>query len=234
MANSDSINQSEIYQAVYRAGFRTPAESDNYMGREYQELSLTELKKQFENNSSTQAIKTLTDKRAQIQLRSEDLYEHGNPLAVWKGCSDMRFDYICAIGNTLGLDAALPDRTSDPGEYNFKMQIQPHISFSGKYAQLGADQKEGLLRIGSRSGGEEVYIYMCPEEVFQPGYEVPEPGFCSGPTRMSAKHARILTAFLAVCLSEIRDTGTGSYITNDCYEIPLPPEPMTWTFTNAL
>ena len=117
-------------------------------------------------------------------------------------------------------------------DYEFVLNIQPHLSFWGKYAQLGGDQKEALIRVGTRPG-EDVYLFMCPDSVFEDvTLALPPPGFNTGSsTRLSEKYTRIMMTFIAYCLSQMRDA-TGIYC-NIPDGIPMPPEPMNWSFTNA-
>jgi len=176
-------------------------------------------------------MRCLLNVKTRILLEDSDQFLQTDPLTVWNTAKDMRLDYVCAMGDSTGLHAALTDPRNSLG-YEFKLQVKPEISFSGKFAQLGADQKEGLLRIGTRPGGEEVYLYMCPQEVVQDmEHAIPPPGLCTGSTRMKTRHARILTIFLAYCLARVRDE-VGIYC-GDPYTVPLEGPP-NWTFTNAL
>ena len=169
--------------------------------------------------------------RTRIHLEDRDQFLQNNPRTIWNANSDRRLDYMCTMGNKLGLHAALTNRLSDM-EYEFKLEIKPKLAFAGKYAQLGADQKDSLLRIGSRPG-EDVYLFMCPTAVLDdPDYQSTEPGECTGKTQMDLKHSRILIAFIAHCLSFMRDV-TSVHCMNP-YEINLPPHQMDWSFTNAL
>lgn len=228
--SKDGVSQSEIGEAIHSNSITSILERDIYEGRELKHITLGQLKTQFEGEHIESANSNLLRARTRIILQDEDQYPPEDPLTLWNSCADRRLDYICTMGDRCGLDAALSKRAGDMG-YEFMLCIQPHLSFAGKYAQLGADQKESLLKIGSRPG-EEVYIYMCPNEVLEdPEVRVPKPGHSSGPTRMLQKHARILMAFIAHCLSKMRDE-TAVYC-NEEYGIPLPPQPMNWSFTNA-
>jgi len=231
LQSGDSVPQSEIASSMLNNVFRSANERDVYEARALQEISLTSLRHQYETHMASRAMYNLLSVRTRIKLEDRDQFLQNDPRTVWNANADKRLDYICAMGSKLGLHAALTNRANDI-EYEFAMDIKPGLSFAGKYAQLGADQKESLLRIGSRPG-EDVYIYMCLTEVLENIHSpVPEPGWCTGNTRMNSKHSRILTVFIAHCLSLMRDV-TSVHCTQP-YDIPLPPHPMDWTITNAL
>jgi hypothetical protein len=232
LQTDDMIDQDEIGAAISRNVIRSMAERDIYQSRPSKVLTLANLRFEMERSLTQQAIAHLQISRSRLQLEDGDQFLHGDPLTIWNTNSDKRLDYICAMGSKVGLHVALPDRPDDC-EYELVLNIKPQLAFAGKYAQLGADQTEGLLRIGSRPG-EDIYVFMCPREVLEDLDYVPTtPGTCVGKTtRMKTKYSRILTAFIADCLSKMRDV-TGIFC-NDPYDVPMPPQPMSWGFTNAL
>lgn len=231
LVSNDSIPQAEIASAVLSNAFRSSGERDVYETRHLQSISLTALKHQYETRMLSRAMYNLLSVRTRIQLEDRDQFLQNDPHTVWNANADKRLDYICAMGNKLGLHAALTNRSTDI-EYEFNLDIKPGLAFSGRYAQLGADQKEGLLRIGRRPS-EDVFIFMCPTDKLEdPQASTCKPGYCTGDTRMNPKHSRILIAFIAHCLALMRDVTSVHCI--QPYEINLPPLPMDWSFTNAL
>jgi len=167
--------------------------------------------------------------KTRIIVEDEDQYLHEDPRTIWNSSADKRLDYFFGMGNRLGLDAALSDRRLDM-EYAFHLDVKPHLSFKGKYAQLGSDQAESLIRIGSRNG-EDIFLYMCPKTVLtDPTLVLPPIGHCTGPTTLRTHHARIIMTYIAYTLSLMRDER--SVYCNDPYEINMPPDAMSWQFTN--
>lgn len=228
----DGVPQSEITEAIYTNSVLSRGERDNYESRVLRDITLSDLKRQYDGNLFESAMKNLQTWRTRIRLEEEDQFPNRDPLTIWNSNADRRLDYMCAMGGRCGFDAAIANRGTDI-DYNFALDIKPHLSFFGRYAQLGADQKEGLLRVGSLRASEEVYIYMCPKVVLgSPQVPIPKPGLCTGPTRMQTKHVRILMIYIAHCLAQIKDES--SVYCNHWYDIPLPPEGMNWgLFTNA-
>jgi hypothetical protein len=232
MQTDDAISQDEIGAAISHNVLRSSAERDAYQGRPHKVLSLSSLRFEMEHCLVQQAISHLQTSRSRIQLEDSDQYLNRDPLTIWNSNSDKRLDYICAVGSKVGIHAALP-KEANGTRYELSIEIKPFMSFSGKYAQLGADQSEGLLRIGLQSG-EDVYVFMCPREVMEDWDHLPPPPgtWTSNTTRMKTKHSRIMTIYIADCLSQMRDT-TGIFC-NEPYNVLMPPHPMVWNFTNAL
>jgi hypothetical protein len=216
-----------------RSIYRSSAEQDSYDQRATKELTLDTLRVVYEQQLHLNATQYLRNYKAHITITDEDAYPHNDPHLVWNAGAAHRLDYICAIGDKLGLHATLTGADVNL-DYVFELCPHPHKQFSGKYAQLGADQASAFLHIGNRPG-EEVYLYMSPREVLglpPSSNDLPEPGFCTGTTVLQPNHARIVSAFLAYCLGVMVDV-TSVYC-HDPYSIPMTPEPMSWTFTNAL
>jgi hypothetical protein len=232
LTNDDSIPQDEISNGVLQEIFRSSAESDSYDGREPKDLSLSHLRALYERGLHTNVIQYMRNFKARIVLSPEDYYDHRDPHIAWKAGSSHKLDYICAVGNKLGIHAALTNVEINVN-YVFELLPKPQKHFNGKYAQLGFDQASSLLHIGSRPG-EEVFICMAPSETLMPSFESPPPpGFCTGPTTLNPKHARILMIFISYCLSHMADI-TSVYCMHP-YDIPMPPEPINWDLTtNAL
>jgi hypothetical protein len=231
LANTDEITQEEIYSSITRSVLRSTAEQDNYDQRERKVLTMNELKSDFERNLHMNAVLRMRRYRLELKLREEDYYSLTDSTIAWNATAARRLDYICAVGNQLGLHAALSSRSVNT-EYEFVLAPRPQTAFYGKYAQLGADQKESLLKLGQRPG-EDIFLYMAPTEVLDPSFkDLPAPGFATGSTRLSTRNARIILAFIASCLAEMSDV-TSVYCTNE-YLVPLPPQKMSWHFTSAL
>ena len=150
LQNNDFVHQDDIYQGVNETAMRSALELDNFEARPLKILHLTDLRADYQSRSYGTAIYNMRQYRCQVQIEDRDKMLQNNPKTIWNADADRRLDYICAMGNQLGVHAALSNRENDL-EYEFVIQILPHMSFSGKYAQLGADQKESLLRIGSRT-----------------------------------------------------------------------------------
>jgi len=204
LAAEDSIPQEEVSNSILHEIMRSSAESDNYDIREPKDLTLSHLKSLYEKNLHSHVIQIMRKYRARVKLTGEDMYSHQDPNVAWKAGSAHKLDYICALGNTLGIHAALTNtRVND--EYEFILHPKPAKQFSGKYAQLGFDQAASLLYIGSRPG-EEVYLCMVPTDTLLPSFDTPPPvGLCTGSTTLSPDHARILTIFICYCLSLMAD-----------------------------
>lgn len=210
---------------------RSSAESDNYDIREAKDLTINRLKHLFDSGLYNNVIQYMRNFKTRIVLTPDDVYDHRSPNLAWKAGTTHKLDYICAIGNKIGLHAALTNAPVNAG-YEFELKPRPSKQFSGKYAQLGFDQVSSLLYIGSRPG-EEVFLCMAPTETLSPLFDSPPSiGLCTGPTNLSPKHARILIIFLSHCLSLMPDA-KGVYCINP-YSIKMPPEPMDWDFTSAL
>lgn len=231
MQSDDPITQLEVEASVLNNS-RSEVETDIYLQRPRKDMSLSYFKKVRELGNSQLALSFLLNNRTKVVLDEEDQFHHNNPLTFWNATADKRVDYMCTVSSKLGLESILPNRRTS-ASFEFILDLKPHFAFSGKYAQLGADQSEALFRIGSRPG-EEVYIFMCPKEaVDEPDHVPPKPGFCSGSTtRMKAKHSRILSVFIAWILSLMGDNGI--YVL-DRYNVPQPPNQLKWSqITNAL
>lgn len=209
-----------------------PGDKDTYDQRTVKELTLDVLRNDYVNSNWVNSFQYMRNFQPRIVLTDDDLFRHTDPRVVWNAGSAYRLDYICAIGRGIGLHAALRSIECNI-EYNFDLCPRPYKKFSGKYAQLGADQANSLLHIGSRPG-EEVYIFMCPRDALNippSSDDLPPPGHCTGETLLSPFHARVVSAYLAHCLSKV--PGLNIYC-DDADSIPMPPDPASWYFTNAL
>jgi len=173
----------------------------------------------------------MRDFKCRVVISEDDYFPHSDPHLAWNAAAAHRLDYICAVGSVLGVHASLTNDVIN-GQYEFQLLPRPYKKFSGKYAQLGSDQAGALIHIGTRPG-EEVYLFMAPSETLDPSFNTnSRPGLCSGPTTMQEKHARVIIAFIASCLADMVEVT--SVWCESPYDIPMPPRPMTWTFTSAL
>jgi hypothetical protein len=228
----DCYSQQEVHSGMAQSAYRSTMEQDTYELRDEKVLTLGMLRTDYGLNYIN-AFQYMRNFRARIALTDNDVYNHSDRLLVWNAGASYRLDYLCVVGGEIGLHAALSNSAVN---LNYTFQLCPHPGkhFSGKYAQLGADQVGSMLHVGS-CGPEEVFLYMCPSEVLNlpPGSpDIPPAGCCTGPTVLSPKHARVMTAFLAHCLSRMADVTTTFCVAP--YEIPMPPQGMSWDFSNAL
>jgi hypothetical protein len=230
LATDDDVSQADVGAAIVLNSARFHSEQDHYEARPLKAVTLSQLRLQYEQNNVPQAMDQLLRRRTVIEVKDDDLFLQSNPQTIWNCNADRRLDYICTMGDRLGLHAALTNNVVHLS-YEFELAPRPEMLFGGRYAQLGADQKGALLRIGSRPE-EEVYIFMCPKDVLEGSQEtLPEPGLATGRTCMKKRHSRILIAFLAYCLSQMRDSV--NVYCREPYRIQLNGD-MNWSFTNAL
>lgn len=230
-AAEDCISQEEVSSGILQELMRSSAESDNYDSRAGKDLTLAHLKTIYNQNLYTTVVQYMRKYKSRIVLTPDDLYSHRDPMVAWRAGYAHKLDYICAVGDRLGLHAALTDSGVNV-EYEFTLSPKPHRKFGGKYAQLGFDQSGSVMYLGSRPG-EEVYICMAPEEVLSPDFSSPPPvGLCSDSPLLTPFHARVMIVYIAFCLSQMSDV-TSAYCLNP-YSVPMPPHPMQWDFTSAL
>lgn len=227
----DFISQNEVSEGILYDLMRSPAESDDYDSRDPKDLTLSRLKSLYQQKLYTNVVQYMRNFKTRVILTDDDKYDHRNPNIAWNFGSGHKLDYICTVGNKLGLDAALTGERVNP-QFIFELLPRPHKLFSGKYAQVGFDQASSLLYIGSRPN-EDIFVCMAPIETLDPHFNNPPPtGFCTGPTTFSPTHARIMIIFLAYCLSLMSDAT--AVVCLQPYSVAMPPEPMDWHWTSAL
>jgi len=226
LASEGSFTQEMLTNLLFQRFLRSSRERDSY--EERQELNLTfsnllEQAKEEDLDFGQTMFKYMLRYKVSIRLTDKDCYRLEDPLLHWDSRSSHRLDYICAVGNKLGLHAALMNRESGYG-YEFRMNPNPRKTFRGKFAQLGFDQKGSLLYLGRRPG-EEVYICMAPKATLSPEFVHPPPiGCCSGPSQLAPAHANVLRMFILHCLKQ---TGRSVYTTRDPFQL-LNEETIEW------
>lgn len=221
-------SESPLCQNDITAAFDNVAggsEKDEYSNRPLKAVTFKELRGYRERKNTQMALSLLQSARTKIVLQDEDQFLHNDPLTLWDAVSDKRLDYICTVGDRMGLDAILPNSRTD-SLYQITIQLMPHFAFAGKLAQLGADQSEALFRIGF-TPLEDFYVFMAPKEVFDGSYEAEKPGYCSGTTtRMKSVHTRIMAMFIAYVLYQMGDQGVDCF---NWYSMSLPPGDLNWS-----
>jgi len=231
LTTEDPVDQAEISQSLAQDLMRGEGEGDSYDSREGKDLTISFLKQCYDRNDYKTPINIMRHFKPRLILKQEDVFDHTDPSVAWRAGSSHRLDYICTVGNSIGLHAALSG-TDTNLEYRFELVPRPRKIFHGKYAQLGSDQSAALLYIGSKSN-EDIYLFMAPIESLESNFVPCTPaGSCTGTTVMETCHSRILIVYLAYCLSLMKET-TAVYCLNP-YDVQMPPYPMSWSFTSAL
>jgi hypothetical protein len=227
----DPVPQQEVSGHILHQLHRSSRESDEYDRRPVKSVTLAHLKRLSQKGLQGKVVEYMRRYKTQIDLTESDSYSHHDPCLAWRAGKAHKLDYICVVGNKLGLHAALTNGNVDIG-YQFTLFPKPNKPFSGKYAQLGFDQTSSLLYIGSRPG-EEVFVSMAPIETLALDFNSPPPiGSCKGSTTvLKENHSRILINYIVFCLSKVPQECV--YLTSP-YGVPLLPEKMSWDFTNAL
>jgi hypothetical protein len=234
MFSSQSFTQHAIHSAIGRSMYRSTVEvNDEYEKRKTFKLTPRTLKSIYESSTYNNAIQYMRNYRPFIQIEDTDVLDHSNPFVIWNAGSAHKLDFLCVVGNQIGLHVALQNGPENTNlDYAFNLLPDRRKRFSGKYVQLGHNQEHSLLHIGDRPG-EEIFIDMMPKEVLSGNTDLPEVGLCTGTgsTILQEDHFRIISSFLAYCLS-LNETTSVHCI--DAYDIPMPPESMSWLFTSAL
>jgi hypothetical protein len=233
LQSDDVVSQKDISLAINQRWARVGKESDNFLNREEVNKPLSDFRIIRDTGSEHQAVDLLLKKRTRVKLVDGiDFYPNDHPGTFYNSNEERSLDFVCIMGNRMGLDAAMTSQALSVSNA-FNLDIQPHYAFPGKFAQLGADQKEALLRIGFRSNREDVYIFMAPKELLSnPSGPVPEAGLCTGgDTRMQLKYSRILVAYFAYVLANMRSSTRATY--SNPYEMPITGK-MNWNAARAL
>lgn len=227
----NSISQSEIFAAAQRHVRQSSGKLDNFDTRPQINLPLAKLQHLFDRKQGDSAASLLLSHCVGIQLGPDDQWLDTDPLVYWTANEQTFLDYACAAGNQIGLHCALPGG-EDNLSYVLTIDFKPHLSFGGKYAQLGGDQKEAMIQMAYRPD-EDIFIYMAEIESLSGRRAPPSPGTCTGNPRMSRPHARVLQIYCAFVLSEMRDV-TATEIDDDGVKFDFEGGESISECTNAL
>lgn len=229
MEADNHVSQNELLLGIFHGSQVPLQERDLFQKLPQSSVRLSTLRDVFNKKQRLQAIRQLGS-RSRIHLDSELIVAPDNDTLLW----DMRhhhLDFVMAVSSEPGLWAAIPNVNSDH-TFSFKLDLKKPIrSFNNKYGKLGFDPKGRMLYIG-QCKNEDVWLALCPWATLDNAADDVEAGYCSGDTRLSTPHYRMIVMFLAKALSSLSDRG---FTLEADYEVDLfGPHPNFFLTTNIL
>ncbi len=196
----DGISDQEIVEAMLRTQMGNEGDEE-YNRLKKVTISLSTLKTIYNTKSITRALSILRNQTTILIDDDSTINIQTSDRVLWQ-FNVNRMDFFMTVSSTVGLWAAIPNRQT-VRNYAFNLILnRPNKKFKFKHGKLGFNPKGSILFIG-KSGNEDVWVGMCPNDVFSGTSTDSEiEGGAKIDTRMSSSHYKILVIFFAFCLSK--------------------------------
>ena len=226
---SDPLDQDDVQLGMYQGVTTGSAEEIPFETLRSQKIRLSRLRRYHEMNHEIKAQGLLTGRTA-IDVDPEYIIKTSSG-DVLCDMADNYLDYVCTVGNSIGLWAAIPNVAHD-FTFVFTLDLSlPIREFPTKHGQIGFDTSGRMLFIG-KSRSEDVFLALAPK-TFIAGLDKECPaGSSSGDTRLSKAHYRCVAMAFAKGLSKLNNRG---FTCVQPYQIELGgTNPMFANHTNIL
>jgi hypothetical protein len=173
--------------------------------------SLDYFKRLYETQNTTVAMELL-QKRVQIDMQASQLITRSNDKDLSWNPDIHYIDLMICVPRGLGLAALLPNRRR-MHTYEFTLNMETNYrTFSAKFAKLGFDPTGAMVWMGQSPSAEDVWLAWAPTDSLNIDCEDVPPGTCQGSTKLSTRHYRMSTMFMASMLESIgyRDLGVSN------------------------
>jgi hypothetical protein len=193
----DSLNQQEIYDAVYAEHDALNPEAA-YARLSRVNVSLRDLRDTYNRGDSARALARLHYVSTLTGI-DEFVVQNDDPNYCFTARRSF-LDYIMVVGSRPGLGVFIPNVHA---RLDFRVQLDvknPLKQFRARYGTLGFDPTGSMLCIGSTST-EDMWIGLAPDAYFDRTLEPFSLKDKYGDTRLTQAHYRIAVIFLAHCLS---------------------------------
>lgn len=204
MESDYHVTQDELLMGIFQGSQAPIKERDLFENVPFASVRLSKMKDVFEKKQSLQAIRQL-DSRSRIHLDSALTFRSDSNMLLWN-MKQHHLDYLMTVSSVIGLWAAIPNVRSDH-TFSFKLILdQPYRDYKDKYGKLGFDPKGRMLFIG-QCRNDNVWLAFCPWATLDKVADDVEAGYCTGDTRLSTAHYRMIIMFLAKALCSLSDHG---------------------------
>jgi hypothetical protein len=200
LVNSDSVDPQEIFNSICDVPL-PDISTQAYNQLPKTTIRLSSLRSMFENEEEEKALNTL-NRRCALQIDDEFVVDESDPNYCFSASRSF-LDFIMLIGATPGLRVFLQSTPSPSfvAELNLHLPIR---EFRAKYGSLGFNPTGSMLYFGSIES-QHLWIAMAPNTYFDGSGEKFEMNEAHGDTRLSARHYRMVIAFLSTIFAGLED-----------------------------
>jgi hypothetical protein len=207
LIDPDSIDQQEVYDSVCDLPGPEPT-ANAYSLLPKRDITLSSMLSSYARKDENRALAHL-HQRCRLTIDNQFLVDADDPNFCFSANKSF-VDFFMIIGQASGLDVFIPRHPHPTFTLTLDLRL-PIKEFKAKYGILGFDPAAAILYIGSTSA-EDLWLALAPNDYFD-GISQPfrlDQGHKD--TRMSARHYRIVIAFLSYAMTKI--PGRDFYIFN--------------------
>ncbi|KAG1769738.1 hypothetical protein EV702DRAFT_1049616 [Suillus placidus] len=202
--SEDPLQQREVFDGIFLAREGQDDDGPTWEQTPICNMPLSAFERAFRRKDKAGAASFLL-RRTNLRIDPQFTYAPDDGRLLWDASKHF-LDFILVVSGAIGLDAFLPNTISDHTftvTLDFRLQTR---QFRPKFGKLGFDPTGSMMAVGN-GGACELWLGFCPLTNIEDVSEADEAPLLNekkhGDTRLSTRHFRMATMFIAYALAKI-------------------------------